>query len=182
MSFALDSSDIHIRPATPEDAEAIAILSDQLGYPVATIAVEQRLHQILSNNSHIIYVASGSDNRAIAWIHAYACHLLLTDFQAEIGGLVVAQSDRGTGIGRKKFCHVAIRKDGFTQNLRFYKDLGRPTWTGIGKFYNSRFSCLHACDSQSPYYGDNQNRDNYHPQNERQQNLPLISNLSLYPV
>jgi len=101
MSVALDSSGVKIRPAITEDVEAIAILSHQLGYAVSTIALEQRLHQILSDSNHIIYVAAGLDNRAIAWIHAYACHSLLTDFHAEIGGLVVAQSDRGAGIGRK---------------------------------------------------------------------------------
>jgi GNAT superfamily N-acetyltransferase len=94
MSVALDSSGVNIRPATTQDVEAIAILSDQLGYPVSTIAIEQRLYQILSDSNHIIYVA-------IAWIHAYTYHSLLTDFHAEIGGLVVAPSDRGTGIGRK---------------------------------------------------------------------------------
>ena len=101
MSVALDSSGVNIRPATTQDVEAIAILSDQLGYPVSTIAIEQRLYQILSDSNHIIYVATGLDDRAIAWIHAYTYHSLLTDFHAEIGGLVVAPSDRGTGIGRK---------------------------------------------------------------------------------
>lgn len=99
MSVALASSNIKIRPATSEDVEAIASLSHQLGYAVSTIAIKQRLHQILSDNGHAIYVAAGSDNRAIAWIHIYICHSLLTDFHVEIGGLVVAESDRGNGIG-----------------------------------------------------------------------------------
>lgn len=101
MSRYLDSSGVKIRLATPEDVEAIAILSHQLGYPVSTIAIEQRLHQILSDSNHVMCVAAGLDNRAIAWIHAYTYHSLLTDFHAEIGGLVVSESDRGAGIGRK---------------------------------------------------------------------------------
>lgn len=101
MSRYSDSNDIHIRLATTQDVEAIAILSHQLGYPVSTIAIEQRLDQILSDSNHIIYVATGRDNRGIAWIHAYTYRSLLTDFHAEIGGLVVTESDRGTGIGRQ---------------------------------------------------------------------------------
>jgi GNAT superfamily N-acetyltransferase len=101
MSVTLDSSGVKIRPATTEDVEAIAILSHQLGYPVSTSAIEQRLHQILSDSDRIIYVAAGLDNQAIAWIHTYTYHSLLTDFHAEIGGLVVAEGDRGTSIGRK---------------------------------------------------------------------------------
>jgi len=127
MSVARDSSDINIRPATTADAEAIAILSHQLGYPVSTIAVEQRLHQILSNNSHIIYVAAGSDNRAIAWIHACACHSLLADFHVEIGGLVVAESDRGTGIGRKLLYQVeSWAKTRGCQSLLVRSNIVRP--------------------------------------------------------
>ncbi|WP_317106755.1 GNAT family N-acetyltransferase [Chroococcidiopsis sp. SAG 2025] len=101
MSRYSDSNDIHIRLANMEDVEAIAILSHQLGYSVSTIAIEQRLDQILSDSNHIIYVATGLDDRAIAWIHAYTYHSLLTNFHAEIGGLVVTESDRGAGIGRK---------------------------------------------------------------------------------
>ena len=127
MSVALDSSDIKIRPATLEDAEAIAILSHQLGYTVSTIAVEQRLHQILSDNHHIIYVAASSDYRAIAWIHVCVCHSLLIDFHAEIGGLVVAESDRGIGIGRKLLHHAenwAVTRG--CQSLLVRSNIARP--------------------------------------------------------
>lgn len=127
MSFALASSDIKIRPATPEDVEAIAVLSHQLGYPVSTIATEQRLHQILSDNNHIIYVAVSLDNRAIAWIHACICHSLLTDIHAEIGGLVVAQSDRGAGIGGSLLNHVEDwAKARRCQSLLVRSNIARP--------------------------------------------------------
>lgn len=127
MSGVLDSSGANIRPATTEDVEAIAILSHQLGYPVSTIIVEQRLHQILSDSSHIIYVATGLDNRAIAWIHAYARHSLLIDFHAEIGGLVVAESDRRTGIGRQLLDRVeSWAKARGCQSLLVRSNIVRP--------------------------------------------------------
>ena len=127
MSVVRDSSGVNIRPATTKDVEAIAILSHQVGYLVSTIAVEQRLHQILSDSSHIIYVATGLDDRAIAWIHAYARHSLLTDFHAEIGGLVVAESDRGTGIGRKLLHQVeSWAKTRGCQSLLVRSNIIRP--------------------------------------------------------
>ncbi len=86
--------------ASLEDAEHIAVLCQQLGYPATPEEVQRRLDKIRQDERHAVFVAKLSDGRVIGWIHGYVCHLLVTDPQVEIGGLVVEQGHRRHGIGR----------------------------------------------------------------------------------
>ncbi len=88
-----------IRPATAADAEAIARLSAELGYPSATEAVVARLGSVLQEPEHAAYVAVKGE-RVIGWVHVFVKHLLESDPEAEIGGLVVAASHQRSGAGR----------------------------------------------------------------------------------
>lgn len=95
-----DSNQMIIRLANVEDAEQIATLCQQLGYPTSQAIVEQRLSQIQQDEHHAVYVAQHSDGKVIGWIHVYVCQLLLADLQAVIGGLIVNEGDRRSGTGR----------------------------------------------------------------------------------
>ena len=59
-----------------------------------------RLANLLSDASHAVFVAQASDSQAAAWIHVFKRKTIAGDGAAEIGGLIVDESCRGSGIGR----------------------------------------------------------------------------------
>ncbi len=91
---------ITIRSANARDAEDIATLCHQLGYPSSQEQVERRLRQIQQDESHAVYVAERYGGRVVGWVHVHLCQLVVADLQAEIGGLVVDEGYRQRGIGR----------------------------------------------------------------------------------
>lgn len=99
------NNDCAIRQAIAQDANAITNLSHQLGYPTTASAVLHRLAQMHSASS-IVYVAEIPDIGVVGWIHAYVCLLLQTNLHAEIGGLVVDERYRGSGIGRQLLLQI----------------------------------------------------------------------------
>ncbi|OKH27587.1 GNAT family N-acetyltransferase [Chroogloeocystis siderophila] len=101
----MSNTDCTIRQAIAHDANAIANLSHQLGYPTTTSAVRQRLAQMHSAN-HAVYVAEISDIGVVGWIHAHLCLLFQTNLHAEIGGLVVDERYRSSGIGRQLLLQI----------------------------------------------------------------------------
>ena len=88
-----------IRHAIPEDAGAIARLSDQLGYPSTEEESARRLREVIWQSGHAVYVAE-CDGKLIGWVHVYVDHSLLADMPAEVAGLVVDENYRGHGLGR----------------------------------------------------------------------------------
>jgi GNAT superfamily N-acetyltransferase len=92
--------ELRIRPAAPEDAERIAALSTQLGYPSSEDQVRDRLARIRKEADHAVLVAELPDERIIGWVHVRVSHLVESDPEAELGGLVVDEAHRGSGAGR----------------------------------------------------------------------------------
>jgi len=90
---------IAIRTMHATDASAVADLNGQLGYPASAADVERRLTEIARARAGEVFVAE-NDGQVIGWIHVYDTHLLEQDATAEIGGLVVADGRRGSGVGR----------------------------------------------------------------------------------
>ena len=88
-----------IRCARTYDAAAIAALCGELGYPATRQQIVARLAAI-ENIVAKIFVAENAGGEVIAWLHAGVCAQLTGDDEAEILGLVVADSWRGGGIGR----------------------------------------------------------------------------------
>ncbi len=91
---------IKVRPASPKDAEACARLSTQLGYPSSRAEVERRLARLEGDEEHAVYVAVNSSDKVVGWVHVCAAHLVESGPEAEIGGLVVDEGFRGSGVGR----------------------------------------------------------------------------------
>ena len=89
-----------IRLSTPDDAERVAALSTQLGYPATAEKVRGRLADLLSDSNHAILVAEVTDSQVVAWIHVFKRKTIASDGAAEIGGLIVDETCRGRGIGR----------------------------------------------------------------------------------
>jgi GNAT superfamily N-acetyltransferase len=89
-----------VRPATVEDATAIATLSAQLGYPVSQAAMEERLATVLRRNDETVLVGHES-GVVIGWIHGAEQRFLEADVRCELLGLVVDQGHRRKGVGQQ---------------------------------------------------------------------------------
>lgn len=88
-----------IRTAGERDAESIAVLSGQLGYPTETEAVRERLRAIAGRPDHAVFVAEAA-GQVIGWVHVYEVITPESPAHAEIGGLVVDAAHRKRGVGR----------------------------------------------------------------------------------
>lgn len=89
-----------IRPASLQDAASIAELSEQLGYPSTEQDLQDRLASLLKRSDHLV-LAAVKDGKVVGWIHAFIAWRVESSAFVEIGGLVVAQSERSGGIGRR---------------------------------------------------------------------------------
>ena len=96
-----DSAPVAIRLAKQQDAEQIALLCRQLGYPASERQIQQRLAILLSENDQALYVAQRPGGPLLGWVHVYRCPLVHTDPEAQIGGLVVDEASRRSGAGQR---------------------------------------------------------------------------------
>ena len=87
-----------IRPASIEDAEFLAELTTQLGYPSKPDDMVRRLRGMETQPGHVVLVYE-ADGAAMGWIHVFIRHSLEVDPHAEIGGLVVHEKCRSQGAG-----------------------------------------------------------------------------------
>jgi predicted N-acetyltransferase YhbS len=87
-----------IRPASLQDAAPVAALSGQLGYPSTEGDLAERLSSVLEKDDHLVLVAKQGGN-VVGWLHAFVAFRVESSAFAELGGLVVAESARGKGIG-----------------------------------------------------------------------------------
>jgi len=91
-------SEVNIRKAAIADAEVIARLSETLGYPVSAGIMAERLARVLERDEHVVFVVETTE--VAGWIHAAEQEILEVDRFCEIWCLVVADGQRGKGIGR----------------------------------------------------------------------------------
>jgi len=91
--------DLLTREITAEDAPAAAELSEQLGYPVSSDVMQQRIESLTRLADHAVYVACLA-GKVVGWIDVSVTQHLQSEPRAEIGGLVVSSEARGRGIGR----------------------------------------------------------------------------------
>lgn len=89
-----------IRRACEDDAERIARLSEQLGYPNETEAIRARIRAISQSKNDLLIVATQADEVA-GWLQAQAANVIEIGWHAEIVGLVVDITARRSGIARQ---------------------------------------------------------------------------------
>jgi len=87
------------RPARPADAQRIADLSGQLGYPVTTAQAAARLASLLTEPEHLVLVGQAGDAGVIGWLHARRCVEIAVEPLVEVLGLVVDEERRSSGVG-----------------------------------------------------------------------------------
>jgi GNAT superfamily N-acetyltransferase len=90
---------VKIRRARKCDAERIAELCGQLGYPATATQIAQRLQRIKQASQHAVLVAESPDGKVIGWLHVSVEPLLEVELRAEVNGLVVADEERRRGAG-----------------------------------------------------------------------------------
>jgi GNAT superfamily N-acetyltransferase len=89
-----------VREMVATDAAAVAALTSQLGYPSRESDIARRYDLIKGRSDARLIVACEINGDVVGWIHVQALSALEADVRAEIWGLVVADSIRGSGAGR----------------------------------------------------------------------------------
>ena len=126
-----------IRPMTFSDFEQVATLAGELGYPSSRAQIEARFRDMEGDPDSRVFVATDPDGRVWGWVHVFGHHLMVSEGAAEVGGLVVASTARGHGIGRslmasaeawareRGYTRLTLRSNTIrTEAHRFYQDLG----------------------------------------------------------
>ena len=88
-----------IRVAKAVDAESLAALSGQLGYPVDAAVIAQRLDEIIANHGGVVLVAESDDLGILGWVEVSLQRHLVHDARAELAGLIIDECARGAGVG-----------------------------------------------------------------------------------
>jgi GNAT superfamily N-acetyltransferase len=91
---------VNVRLVRRTDAEALTRLSGELGYTTSDTEVRIRLGAILAHPDHAAFVAEHPDLGLLGWIHVFASLRIESGSFAEIGGLVVMEAQRRTGVGQ----------------------------------------------------------------------------------
>jgi GNAT superfamily N-acetyltransferase len=81
------------------DAEVVATLSEELGYPNEVEAIRARIAAI--GESDLLLVAVDTTDSPVGFIQAHRVCIIEVGFRAEILGLVVSSSARRSGIARR---------------------------------------------------------------------------------
>lgn len=135
-----DHRQVTIRLASQDDAQQIAHLCEQLGYPVSVQHLQQRLANLLPQSDHALFIAERPGEPLLGWVHIYRCLLIHTDPEAQIGGLVVDAAVRRSGAGhrlmqaaeewaREQGCWAIYLRSNVTRKdaHQFYQKLGYET-------------------------------------------------------
>src|SRR6266850_705640 len=100
MAFA-SKNELKIRRAKSADAQRIAELSGQLGYPATATQMRERLRGIKPASQHAVIVAETAEDGVIGWLHVSREPILEVEIRAEVNGLVVAEGQRRAGAGAR---------------------------------------------------------------------------------
>jgi hypothetical protein len=65
-----------VRCATDMDADAIARLSAELGYPTPHETMRQRIHAISASSADLLVVATDPSGEPVGWLQAHAAQLI----------------------------------------------------------------------------------------------------------
>jgi GNAT superfamily N-acetyltransferase len=99
MTQAARKTELKIRRVKRSDAEQVASLSGQLGYPAMPAQILRRLKGLKPAAEHAVFVADRPGTGIVGWLHASVAHVLESDTRAEVNGLIVAEGQRSLGAG-----------------------------------------------------------------------------------
>ncbi|MGC3982357.1 MAG: GNAT family N-acetyltransferase [Steroidobacteraceae bacterium] len=90
---------MQVRLAKLGDVAALSSLTAELGYPASVTEMTTRLSALLARTDHAVFVVEHAQN-VVGWLHVGEVLSLESAPFAVIGGLVVAEGQRGAGRGR----------------------------------------------------------------------------------
>jgi GNAT superfamily N-acetyltransferase len=93
--------ELKIRRARLQDAQQLAELATQLGYPSTAAQLRRRLQQISPASQNAVFVAEAKDAGVVGWLHVSKQALLESEIRAEVNGLVVKEGHRSLGAGAR---------------------------------------------------------------------------------
>ena len=103
-----------IRAVIPDDAEAVAELSDQLGYPTSAQETRARI-ELLARDPERLTLAAILHGQLVGWIDSCVERHLQAPDMVNINGLVVRDTVRGARIGQQ-LCH-AVEQWALSRNI-----------------------------------------------------------------
>lgn len=108
--------EVQVRQVQTCDAEAVAGLSGEFGYPVSVAMMEERIRCYARLQDRIVYVAC-LGGAVVGWIDIGVVRHLQVEPYGEIGGLVVSGNRRSAGIGGKLVSRAEqwVRERGLTR-------------------------------------------------------------------
>lgn len=92
-------NDVRVRRVRLTDADRVAELSGQLGYPSTEKQMKARLRDVFKDKEAACFIAESRDGGLIGWIHVSTTPLLEAERRAEVNGLVVDEAARSHGTG-----------------------------------------------------------------------------------
>jgi len=95
------SDGLRIRRTAEMDAEVVATLAGELGYPNEVESIRERIRAIGGFDLDLLLVAVDATDRPIGFIQAHRVCIIEAGFRVEILGLVVSSSARRSGIARR---------------------------------------------------------------------------------
>lgn len=98
-------TDVTVRAVKPGDLPAVTALCGQLGYQTNEREVGQRIRRLSGRADNAVFVAV-RDDRVVGWIHLQVRESVESSPDVEVGGLVVDEAHRGSGIGRLLMAHA----------------------------------------------------------------------------
>src|SRR5438045_6299220 len=95
------SDRLRLRRMAETDAEVVATLARELGYPNEVESIDERIRAISRSDLDLLLVAVDAMDRPIGFIQAHRVCIIEVGFRVEILGLIVSSSARRSGIGRR---------------------------------------------------------------------------------
>jgi GNAT superfamily N-acetyltransferase len=90
---------VRIRPMTEADAALVAGLTTELGYATSPEQTTERISILLERPDDHAALVADEDGRVIGWVHVAIYTSLESGRVATIGGLIVGEGHRSSGIG-----------------------------------------------------------------------------------
>ena len=108
---------MRIRPMEMTDADTVAVLAGQLGYPSTADQVRQRLRHLQSMPPNMGYIAEAANGTIAGWIHVRTDVGIESDPHATIDGLVVDERHRSQGVGARLLAAAEqwVQEQGFVR-------------------------------------------------------------------
>ena len=101
MSSRAQKPGVIIRRARSRDAQRLAELSGQLGYPTTSAVIAKRMRKLKPTSQNALFVADSPDAGVVGWTHVSVTHLVEVGTRAELNGLIVADGQRSLGAGAR---------------------------------------------------------------------------------